>query len=175
MAAAYGLENITYVPQVLARCLEPRSAVLLSVVGLPHSEVFTSRESVPYPYPMDRDSVALERLFDHHGVPCPPESRRWWAIGYLFESLVALDPASGKIYAFPGGQVGYAELHRNMDSLLFTLIEFRKLERDYDEGMAPGEVSARFTQVVGAFDPTPFTDEDSPWNIALEELEHGIW
>ncbi|MFH9561805.1 hypothetical protein ACH4NR_37310 [Streptomyces globisporus] len=35
--------------------------------------------------------------------------------------------------------------------------------------------SARFKETVGAFDSTPFVDEESQWNLSLEELEHGIW
>jgi hypothetical protein len=29
--------------------------------------------------------------------------------------------------------------------------------------------------VVGDFDPTPFAEEESQWNLSLEEIEHGIW
>lgn len=175
LVRAYGLENIVYFPQSGHAEFDPRSANFLSSVGLPHSEVFASRENVEDPYPASLDAITLGSRFDHYGMPCPAESRSWWMLGYLFTSLVAVDPKSGTIYAFPEGATGYIELHRDVESLVYALIEFRKLEVDHDNDVDPEELSARFKQVVGAFDLTPFADEDSQWNLSLEELEHGIW
>ncbi|WP_330338510.1 hypothetical protein [Streptomyces sp. NBC_00557] len=62
-----------------------------------------------------------------------------------------------------------------MESLLFSLIEFRKLEVDHENNVDPAELTERFRQVVGAFDPTPFAEKESQWNLSLEEVEHGIW
>jgi hypothetical protein len=59
--------------------------------------------------------------------------------------------------------------------LLFALIEFRKLEVDHDNGVDPEELAECFRRFVGSFDPAPFADEESQWNLSLEELEHGIW
>ncbi|MFF5505899.1 SUKH-4 family immunity protein [Streptomyces roseolus] len=175
MLDSYGLQNTIYFPQATGVEFHTPSANLLSTVGLPHSEVFISREEVPNPYPESLDSITLGSRFDHFDTPCPPESRAWWALGYLFETLVAVDPQSGKVYGFPEGEPGYTELHRDVESLLFTLIEFRKLEVDHDNDVDPEVLSARFKQVVGAFDSTPFADENSQWNQSLEELENGIW
>lgn len=172
---AYGLENVVYFPQGAAGECDPRSASLLSAVGLPHSEVFVSRGDVADPYPADLDAITLGSRFDHYGMDCPAESRSWWMLGYLFTSLVAMDPNSAKVYAFPEGSTGYIELHRDVESLVYALLEFRKLEVDHDNDVDPEELSARFKQVVGAFDPTPFADEESQWNLSLEELEHGMW
>ncbi|MEU2655128.1 SUKH-4 family immunity protein [Streptomyces sp. NPDC007325] len=175
MMETYGLQNITFFPQPPTIDCHTPFANQLSNIGLPHSEVFISREKVPNPYPGNLDFMTLEIRFTHLGIRCPAESRTWWALGYLFESLVAVDPESGKVYAFPGGEAGYTELHRDVESLLFTLVEFRRLEVDHDNDVDPEALSARFRQVVGGFDSTPFADEDSPWNLSLEELEHGIW
>lgn len=71
--------------------------------------------------------------------------------------------------------MSYVQLHRDVESLVYSLIEFRKLEVDHDNDAGPEELATRFKQVVSAFDPTPFADEDSQWNLLLEELEHGIW
>ncbi|GAA5077308.1 SUKH-4 family immunity protein [Streptomyces similanensis] len=175
---AYGLENVVYFP----RCpvadpadVDARALTLLSTVGLPHSEVFTSKEDPEDPYEPGFDPITLGSRFDHYGIPCPPESRSWWLLGYLFTSLIALDPASGKIYAFPEGETRHIVLHRDVESLLRALIEFRKLETAHDNGADPQELAEHFRQTVGAFDPTPFADEESQWNLALEELEHGLW
>ncbi|MFB9607326.1 SUKH-4 family immunity protein [Streptomyces roseofulvus] len=174
MIDSYGLQNIIYFPQSSAVEFHAPSATLLSTAGLPHSEVFTSKETVPDPHP-GTDSITLGSRFRHLGIPCPDESRGWWTLGYLFESLLAVDPKTGKVYSFPEGEPGYTNLHRDVDSLLFALVEFRRLEVDHDNEVDPEELSARFKQVVGAFDPTPFADENSQWNLSLEELRNGIW
>ncbi|WWQ62956.1 SUKH-4 family immunity protein [Streptomyces sp. Q6] len=174
MIEAYGLENVVFFPQYAE--VEPRAGTLLSLVGLPHSDVFSSRIDPEDPYDAEFDPVALGSRFEHYGFPCPPESRSWWMLGNLFTSLIALDPESGKIYAFPEGEEGYIPLHRDVESFLFALIEFRKLEVDHDnETLEPEELSERFKQVVGEFDPTPFADEDSQWNLSLQELEDEMW
>ncbi|WP_097883296.1 SUKH-4 family immunity protein [Streptomyces sp. st140] len=175
LVQAYGLDNIIYFPQSNTAGFDARSASFLSFVGLPHSEVFTSREDVEDPYPADLDAISLGSRFDHYDMPCPTESRSWWMLGYLFTSLIALDPASGKVYAFPEGSSGYIPLHRDVESLVYALVEFRKLEVDHDNDVDPEELSARFKETVGAFDSTPFADDESQWNLSLEELEHGIW
>jgi hypothetical protein len=172
---AYGLDNIVYFPQGMTAEFDARSANFLSSVGLPNSEVLNSRGDVEDPYPDDLDPTILGSRFDHYGIPCLAESRSWWMLGYLFASLVAVDPASGRVYAFPEGSAGYIALHRDVESLVYALVEFRKLEVDHDNDADPEELSRRFKQVVGAFDPTSFMDEESQWNLSLEELEHGIW
>lgn len=172
---AYGLENIMYFPQGTGSDFDSRSASFLSTVGLPHSEAFSSREDVADPYPMNFDAISLGSRFDYYGIPCPTEARTWWMLGYLFTSLVAVDPKSATVYAFPDGSTGYIELHRDVESLAYALLEFRKLEIDHDNDVDPEDLSARFKRVVGAFDSTPFADEESQWNLSLEELEHGMW
>ena len=79
------------------------------------------------------------------------------------------------MYAFPESETQYILLHRDVESLLFTLVELRKLEVDHENDVAPEELVARFKRVVGAFDPIPIADEQSQWNLDLEELEHGMW
>ncbi|MFB7239348.1 SUKH-4 family immunity protein [Streptomyces sp. NPDC056269] len=175
VTSVYRLDSVTYFPCSGITRLDARSASFLGTVGLPTSELFTSRMDIEDPYGPDVDVITLSSRFTHHGLECSPESRSWWSLGYLFTSLLALDPESGKIYAFPEGTVDYIELHRDIESLVFALIELRKVEKDHEDDVDPAELAARFREVVEAFDPTPFDDEDSPWNLSLEELEHGIW
>lgn len=172
---AYGLRRTTYFPHQCAAAVDARTAGFLGSVGLPLSDVFASRTDVADPYGPEVDAITLGRRFDHYGLQCPEESRSWWSLGYLFTSLLALDPVSGTVYAFPEGAMGYVALHRDVESLVFALIELRKVENDRDNGVAPEELAARFREVVGAFDPTALSGEESPWDLALEEFEHGIW
>ncbi|WP_179878768.1 hypothetical protein [Streptomyces sp. Ag82_G6-1] len=48
---------------------------------------------------------------------------------------------------------------------MYALVELRNLEINLDNDGDPEELSARLKETVGAFDPTPFTDEDSQWNL----------
>lgn len=174
MIEAYGLENVVFFPQYAD--VDPRAGSLLSLVGLPHSEVFSSRIDPEDPYDAEMDPVALGNRFDYYNFPCPPESRSWWMLGNLFTSLIALDPGSGKVYAFPEGETGYILLHRDVESFLRALIEFRKLEVDHEnETLEPVELAERFRLAVEEFDTTPFADEDSQWNLSLQELVDEIW
>ncbi|WP_338490986.1 SUKH-4 family immunity protein [Streptomyces sp. SJL17-4] len=175
VTSAYGLDGVIYFPHSGVTGVDARTADFLSTVGLPTSEVFTSRMDVEDPYAPDVDAITLGSRFDHYGLQCPLESRSWWSVGYLFTSLLALDPKSGKIYAFPEGAVDYIELHRDIESLVFALIELRKVENDHESDAHPEELAARFREVVEAFDPTPFENDESQWNLSLEELEQGIW
>ncbi|WP_234314262.1 MULTISPECIES: SUKH-4 family immunity protein [unclassified Streptomyces] len=172
---AYGLGRVTYFPGRSTAGVDARTATFLGSVGLPESLVFASRTDVVNPYAPEVDAITIGRRFDHYGHPCPEESREWWALGHLFTSLIAVDPVSGRVYAFPEGALGHVGLHRDIESLVFALIELRRVEIDHDNGVDPEELAARFRDAVGAFDPTAFADEASPWSLAMEELEHGIW
>lgn len=173
---AYGLDKVVYFPQYpVGDSVDSRALNLLGSVGLTHSECFTSKDDPEDPYEPGFDPIALGSRFDHYGIPCPPESRTWWLPGYLFTSLIALDPETGKVYSFPESETRYILLHRDVESLIFALIEFRKLEVAHENGADPEEISERFRRAVSVFDPTPFADEESQWNLSLEELEHGMW
>ncbi|MFA7767959.1 SUKH-4 family immunity protein [Streptomyces sp. NRRL S-448] len=136
---------------------------------------FVSRDVVRCRTILDHQQARPRNCGAHYGLQCPEGSRSWWSLGYLFTSLLALDPVSGTVYAFPEGAIGYVELHRDVECLVCALVELRKVETDRDNGVAPEALAARLREAVGTFDPTPFTDGESQWSLAVEELEHGIW
>jgi hypothetical protein len=178
MVEAYGLRNVVFFPQYEGVEVDRKAAALLSLVGLPHTGVFASRIDPEAPADTETDPVAIGGFFDdgEGSSSCPPEARAWWLLGMLFTTVIALDPVSGKVYEFRDGESGYHLFHRDLESFLFALIEFRKLEVDHeDESLEPEELAERFTSTVGAFDPTPFEDEESQWNMAMEELVDEIW
>jgi len=177
MIRAYGLANVVFFPRYeVGPSVDTRAVGLLSSVGLPHSVSFSSRMDPTDPYDTSFDPVALGGFFGHYGIPCPEECRTWWKLGTLFTSIVALDPESGKVYGFPEGSWERVLLHRDVESLLFSLIEFRRIEDSHEnEDEDPEDLAERFRQVVSEFDSTPFENEESQWNVILEELESGIW
>ncbi|MFF0747151.1 SUKH-4 family immunity protein [Streptomyces sp. NPDC004111] len=171
---SYGLNGVVYFPRT-ADEMDARTSLFLSSVGLPDSEVFHTRADVEEFEEGDGDAITLGSRFDEDGMTCPPESRSWLKLGYFFTSLLALDPASGKVFSFPEGSAEYLLIHRDIESLVYSFIEFRKIEVGHENEEDPEELSTRFRETVGQFDATPFTEEESPWNLALEELENEIW
>ncbi|MFF4427227.1 SUKH-4 family immunity protein [Streptomyces sp. NPDC001549] len=162
LISTFGLDGITYFPHQGAEAVvDPHTANFLSTIGLPSSDVFNTRADLKNPYSPEIDAITIGSRFDHYDIECPDESRSWWSLGYFFTSLLTLDPESGKVYAFPEGAEGYIELHRDVESLVFALIELRKVEIERGNGSEPEELVSRFREIVEAFDTTPFSDEES--------------
>ncbi|MFA7764360.1 SUKH-4 family immunity protein [Streptomyces sp. NRRL S-448] len=176
MIRAYGLSAVTYFPhQPAPERTDARTVEFLATVGLPESECFVARIDVKDPYEPTLDAITIGTRFDYYELDCPDESLNWWSLGYLFTSLMAVDPVSGKVYAFPEGADIYIETHRDIESFAFALIELRKVEEAHENGEDPETLAAYFRMVVEEFDPTPFADDESQWNLSMEELQHGIW
>ncbi|MFJ2821984.1 SUKH-4 family immunity protein [Streptomyces toxytricini] len=125
--------------------------------------------------PVFIDTITLGPRFERSGLLGSGGSRSLWRLGHIFTSLLTLDPVSGKVFAFPGCSSEPIELHRDIESLVFALIELWKVEIGHDRGVDPEILASRFRDSVGSFDPTPLADEESQWNLSMEELEHGIW
>ncbi|HEX5567538.1 MAG TPA: SUKH-4 family immunity protein [Streptomyces sp.] len=168
----YGTTGVVYFPRHPESGLDPRTATFLSSTGIPHDETFVSRFDVEEP---GHDTANLGERFDRRGRRCPEEARSWLLLGYLTYSLVALDPASGKVYVFPEGDDSYTQLHRDVESLVFTLAEFRKLEEACLGTEDPEEPVTGFRARVDSFDPIPLAGEGSEWNRILDEVLSGMW
>ncbi|TYR65958.1 hypothetical protein FY004_03625 [Streptomyces parvus] len=50
------------------------------------------------------------------------------------------EAARRKVYAFPEASSGYVPLHRDVESRVYALVEFRKLEVDHDNDVDPEEL-----------------------------------
>ncbi|MFI8888222.1 SUKH-4 family immunity protein [Streptomyces sp. NPDC053813] len=93
-------------------------------------------------------------------------------------SVIALDPTTGKVYAFGEGDPldSYTQLHRDVESLVYALHLFRKfdeMEREDDSGVE--EQVERLRARIEAFDPLPFEDEQSQWTFIFDVVIDGIW
>ncbi|MEU1710227.1 SUKH-4 family immunity protein [Streptomyces sp. NPDC005706] len=169
----FGLDGVNYFPQVTDGGLHPPTAEFLACVGLPTDNTFVSRAEPENASPTPTE---LGPLFDERGSACPPEQRGWVVLGYLVTGLVVLDPVSGSVHSYPEGEEEGRLLHRDVESLVFTLCAFRRLVDAYAEDEDEAEEHAHeFRQAVTAVDPTPLGDEDTEWNRLLDEVLDGMW
>ncbi|WP_405676089.1 SUKH-4 family immunity protein [Streptomyces sp. NBC_01511] len=171
---AFGLSGVVYFPRYKAAHshLDDRTALFLSSVGLPDAEWFMSKAGLT-----EADSINLAEWYsDKGGVP--DECRDWLVLGLIAETTLALAPDSGTVHSLGDGetQLVYAPIHRDVESLVYTLTRFESVRRQlaYDTEDVEARMDALRTEISG-FDPLPFEDGESQWNLALEEVIDGIW
>ncbi|MGW7818598.1 SUKH-4 family immunity protein [Streptomyces puniciscabiei] len=172
---SFGLTGVVYFPRYDSadNLLDERTALFLSQVGLPDTRWFKSKASVG-----QGESVSLADWFRPEDGVLPEECSGWLVLACFAASLLALDPKSGKVYAFGEGDPleSYTELHRDVESLVCSLQlfqQFLKQERGDDD-----ELEARVDHLrsqISGFDAAPFNDDDSQWSLVLEEVLDGTW
>ncbi|WP_405850752.1 SUKH-4 family immunity protein [Streptomyces niveus] len=70
----------------------------------------------------------------------------------------------------------YAPIHRDVESLVYALTKFENLRRQLSGGSeGVGARVDRLRAEITEFDPLPFADDESQWNLAVEEVIDGIW
>ncbi|MFI8326941.1 SUKH-4 family immunity protein [Streptomyces sp. NPDC085529] len=172
--AAFGLTGVVYFPHYTAprNRLDARTAHLLSAIGLPDTDWFMSKASL-----RADDYIDIPRWYSKWGT-APEECRTWLVLGMLADTTLGLDPDSGTVYALGDGttHMTYSPLHRDVESLVYTLTLFQNLQQALEEDDENREerVDALRAQIT-AFDSLPFTDEESQWHLTFEEVIDGIW
>ncbi|WP_411084606.1 SUKH-4 family immunity protein [Streptomyces sp. cmx-18-6] len=172
--SVFGLTGVVLFPRHDAphHRLDDRTALLLSTVGLPDTEWFMSRASL-----RADDFVDLTGWYGSRGA-VPESCRHWLVLGLFADTTLALDPDEGTVHALGEGAGGpvHQPIHRDVESLVYALTRFEALRRRLADG--DGEVEERVDALrdeIVAFDPLPFAEEDSPWNLAFEEVVDGVW
>ncbi|MGK7235829.1 SUKH-4 family immunity protein [Streptomyces hygroscopicus] len=175
LISTFGLSGVVYFPRYESphNRLDTRTASFLSSVGLPDEEWFKSKASVG-----QDESVSLAEWFGPEDGTLPKECQAWLVLGYFSASVIALDPESRKVYAFGEGEPldSYTQLHRDVESLVYALHLFKKFddqERDDDAGIE--EQVDQLRAQIEDFDTLPFENEQSQWNLILDEVIEGIW
>ncbi|MER5222105.1 SUKH-4 family immunity protein [Streptomyces flaveus] len=173
--STFGLSGVVYFPRYKSpdNQLDTRTADFLSQVGLPHDESFKSKASVG-----QDESILLTEWFRPKDGTLPEECHSWLVLGYFTASVIALDPHTGKVYAFGEGESlsVYTPLHRDVESLVHALNLFKKFdEHERDDDADIGEQVEQLRARIRAFDATPFEDNQSQWNLILDEVIEGIW
>ncbi|MFJ8807483.1 SUKH-4 family immunity protein [Streptomyces sp. NPDC102490] len=115
----------------------------------------------------------------------PPDAGDWPAFGWLLNAHLALDPGSGKVYAFDADEETVRELHTDVSSLVRVAARFQRLLAEFtfdgDDDEEAGferldrEVE-RIRRETSRVDPLPFRDEEDEetvWSVVGEEIAMG--
>ncbi|URM89198.1 SUKH-4 family immunity protein [Streptomyces sp. MRC013] len=163
----FGLQGVVLFPRDGRSdpATETPSTRVLHEVGLPHDDLFLSRTDVKDP---GRDSSLLGGFLALAGRPCPEGAEARLVLGYFPDSLLAFEPSTGNVHAFPEGTGRSLPLHRDVESLVHGLCVLREFhgERASCEDREPLALRAR--SGTEAFDPLPFADPLSEWNIIAD-------
>ncbi|MGW3683253.1 SUKH-4 family immunity protein [Streptomyces prasinus] len=175
LLSTFGLTGVVHFPRYESpdNRLDTRTADFLSQVGLPHDETFNSKASAG-----QEESILLTEWFAPDDGILPEECHPWLVLGYFAASVISLDPHTGKVYAFGEGEPlnTYTQLHRDVESLVHALNLFKKFrEHQSDAQIGIDEQVEDLRARIHAFDAIPFEDDQSPWNLVLDEVIEGIW
>ncbi|MFJ8545378.1 SUKH-4 family immunity protein [Streptomyces sp. NPDC093586] len=106
----------------------------------------------------------------------------WPVIGWLLGAHLALDPGSGKVYAFDPDEETVRELHTDVSSLVRVTVRFQRLLDEFSFG-DDGDEEAGFERLerevervrreTDALDPLPFRDDETVWSVVGEEIAMG--
>ncbi|MEU6810450.1 SUKH-4 family immunity protein [Streptomyces sp. NPDC046831] len=105
----------------------------------------------------------------------------WPVIGWLLNAHLALDPVSGKVYAFDPDEETVQELHTDASSLVQVTVRFQRLLEEFvfsgDDEEAEferldGEVD-RIREETSSVDPLPFQDDETVWSVVGDEIAMG--
>ncbi|MFD8538017.1 SUKH-4 family immunity protein [Streptomyces rubrogriseus] len=106
----------------------------------------------------------------------------WPVIGWLLNAHLALDPDSGKVYAFDPDEETVRQLHTDVSSLVRVTARFQRLLEEFtfadDEDEEAGferlerEVE-RVRRETHGVDPLPFQDDETVWSVVGEEIAMG--
>ncbi|URN17357.1 MULTISPECIES: SUKH-4 family immunity protein [Streptomyces] len=170
----FGLQGIVLFPRDRHSdpAIETPSMRVLREVGIPHDDLFLSRMDVKNP---NQDPPLLGGSLSSVGRLCPEGAEAWPVLGYFQDSLLAFDTSTGNVYAFPEGTSRHLLMHRNVESLVYSLCALQEYHLECDSCEDEEALALQTRSKIEAFDPTPFADPASEWNIIFEEIMEGAW
>jgi hypothetical protein len=180
LAAIFGEDRLATLPATAFAPVAAHTggARLLHTVGIPTG---TLRLREP-----DEDSGRLPLVQDVVDTgdfeDASKDAGGWPVIGWLLNAHLALDPGSGKVYAFDADEETLRELHTDASSLVQVAHRFQRLldeftfggDGDEEAGFESLEREAeRIRQETSSTDPLPFQDGETVWSVVGEEIVMG--
>ncbi|NED15568.1 SUKH-4 family immunity protein [Streptomyces sp. SID9124] len=175
LADAFGEERLASLPAAAfpPPAAHTEGARLLQTVGVPTGTLFL-RE----PDPESGLLPLLRELVDADGG-----AGEWPVFGWLLNAHLALDPGSGKVYAFDPDEETVEEMHTDVSSLIHVTLRFQRLleefsfsgdeaDEDADFERLDGEVG-RVRETTSAVDPLPFLGDGTVWSVVGDEIAAG--
>ncbi|MFI7318449.1 SUKH-4 family immunity protein [Streptomyces venezuelae] len=163
-----------------ASAADTRGARLLQTVGVPTGTLHLREPDEDSGLlPLVRDVVDVEDFDGPEGAT--EGAGAWPVIGWLLGAHLALDPASGTVYAFDPDEESARELHADVSSLVHVTLRFQRLLDEFvfgDDGEEAGferlerEVE-RVREETIRVDPLPFRDDETVWWVVGDEIAAG--
>jgi SUKH-4 immunity protein of toxin-antitoxin system len=158
---------------------DTEGARLLQTVGVPTGTLWL-REPDEHDglLPLVQDVVYIEDFED-----AVEGTGDWPVIGWLLNAHLALDPGTGKVYAFDADEETVQELHTDVSSLVQVTLRFQRLLEEFTFSGDDGDEEAdferlereveRICQETSSIDPLPFQDDETVWSVVGEEIAMG--
>ncbi|MGW2448299.1 SUKH-4 family immunity protein [Streptomyces sp. NPDC001675] len=177
----FGEDRIATVPAAAfpPAAADTEGARLLQTVGVPTRTLLLRQpDEEDGLLPLVRDVVHVEDFED-----AKENAGDWPVIGWLLNAHLALDPVSGKVYAFDPDEETVRELHTDVSSLVQVTLRFQRLldeftfsgdedEEEADFERLDGEVD-RVREETSDVDPLPFQDDETVWSVVGDEIAMG--
>ncbi|MEU8620625.1 SUKH-4 family immunity protein [Streptomyces sp. NPDC048623] len=187
LADIFGEDRLATLPATAfpASAADTEGARLLRTVGVPTGTLWLCEAAGDSDgLPLVQDVVDTEDFED-----APEGAGAWPVIGWLLNAHLALDPGSGKVYAFDADEETVQELHTDVSSLVQVTLGFQRLleEFTFDDGDGDGggdedeeagferlerEVE-RIRREISSIDPLPFQNDETVWSVVGEEIAMG--
>ncbi|WP_330461900.1 SUKH-4 family immunity protein [Streptomyces sp. NBC_00820] len=181
LADIFGEDRLAVLPATAfpPAAADTEGARLLQTVGVPTG---TLRPREP-----DEDSGRLPLVQDVVDVEdfedASKDAGQWPVIGWLLNAHLALDPGSGKVYAFDADEETVRELHTDVSSLVQVTLRLQRLLDEFTFSGDDGDEEAGFERLEGeverirqetsSVDPLPFQDDETVWSVVGEEIAAG--
>nr|WP_202516136.1 SUKH-4 family immunity protein [Streptomyces sp. SID161] len=181
LADVFGEERLATLP---ATAFPPcaagtEGARLLQTVGVP-TGTLTLREP-------DDDTGALPVVGDvvdaGDNADVSAGAGDWPVIGWLLNAHLALDPGSGKVYAFDADEESVQELHADVSSLVQVTVGFQRVLDEFTFGGDTDDEEADFERLerevervrleTNRLDPLPFRHDETVWSVVGDEIAAG--
>ncbi|MEU6101077.1 SUKH-4 family immunity protein [Streptomyces flaveolus] len=180
LAALFGEDRLATLPATAFPPLaaDTEGARLLQTVGVPTGTLsLREPDGESGRLPLVRDVVDAEDFED-----ASPDAGAWPVIGWLLNAHLALDPGSGRVYAFDPDEESVRELHTDVSSLVHVTHRFQRLLEEFTFG-DDGDEEAGFARLerevervrrdTNGLDPFPFQDDETVWSVVGEEIAMG--
>jgi hypothetical protein len=185
LADIFGKNRIATLPATAfpPSTADTEGARLLQTVGVPTGTLLLRQpDEADGLLPLVQDVVDAENFEN-----ASKDAGDWPVIGWLLNAHLALDPVSGKVYAFDPDEETVQELHTDVSSLVQVTLRFQRLLEEFtfsgSDGDGDGDEEADFERLDGEvdrireetsnIDPLPFQDDETLWSVVGEEIAMG--